>query len=495
MATLNLGVVDLGAESGRVFLACYDGTNLVLQEGRRFPNSPVQVHGHLHWNVLSLWQEIIQGLRQARSNAGTLHSVGVDSWAIDYALLDANGFLLSNPFHYRDQRTAGIMEQVFQRISPHDIYAATGIQFMPINTLYQLVAHRQLQPELFQSTAPYTNRLLLIPDLFHFWLSGEYSCERTNATTTQCWSVTEQRWMSDLLNTFDIPPALLPPVIEPGTRIGPLLPALREEIGHDVQVIAPATHDTASAIAAIPTTETAGWAYISSGTWSLVGLELAHPALSQGHHSNFTNEGGIFGTIRFLKNVMGLWILQECRRSWQKAGQDYDYETLFAAAAREPGLVSFINPDDAAFLAPGDMPARIHRYLAAHGQQPVESPGAMARCILDSLILRYRQVLELAMSITGKELRAIYVVGGGASNVQYNQWLADATGLPVILGPREATALGNALLQLVGCGELHTLSDVRTLATRAAHPITLEPNPAHRSRWDDAYQRFSQGMH
>jgi rhamnulokinase len=492
MATLNLGVVDLGAESGRVFLARYDGTDLVLQEGHRFPNRPVQVHGHLHWNILSLWQEIVQSLRHARSNADILHSVGVDSWAIDYALLDANGFLLSNPFHYRDQRTEGIMEQVFQRVSQDEIYAATGIQFMPINTLYQLVAHRQQQPELFQSTGPYTNRLLLIPDLLHFWLSGEYSCERTNATTTQFWSVTEQHWMSDLLSMFDIPPTLMPPVIEPGTRIGPLLPALREEIGHDVQVIAPATHDTASAIAAIPTTETTGWAYISSGTWSLVGLELLHPAISQGHHSNFTNEGGIFGTVRFLKNVMGLWILQECRRFWQKAGQDYDYETLFAAAAREPGLVSFIDPDDATFLAPGDMPTRIRHYLAAHRQKPVESPGAMTRCILDSLILRYRQVLELAMSITGRELHAIYVVGGGTSNVQYNQWLADATGLPVILGPREATALGNALLQLVGFGELHTLADVRALATRAARPITLEPNPSQRNRWDDAYGHFCQ---
>jgi rhamnulokinase len=223
-----------------------------------------------------------------------------------------------------------------------------------------------------------------------------------------------------------------------------------------------------------------------------VGLELPHPALSQGYQSNFTNEGGIFGTIRFLKNVMGLWLLQECRRAWQKAGQDYDYETLFAIAAHEPGLTSFIDPDDVTFLAPGDMPARIHHHLAVHGQKPVESPGAMVRCILDSLILRYRQVLEQAVSITGKELRAIYVVGGGASNVQYNQWLADATGLPVILGPREATALGNALMQLVGFGELHTLSDVRALASRAAHPTILEPNPTQRNRWDDAYQHFCQ---
>ena len=285
-AKRNLAVVDLGAESGRVFLASYDGTRLTIQEIHRFPNRAVSILGHLYWNVPTLWQEILQGLRQTRMAAGELHSVGIDGWGVDYGLLDAPGQLLGLPFHYRDTRTEGMMQRVFARVSRETLYSQTGIQFLPFNTLYQLVAHSQQQPGLFA----YADRLLMVPDLFHYWLSGERVGEYTNATTTQMWSVPQKRWCPELLDTLGIPAHILPPVVEPGTNLGPVLPELAEELGAGVRVIAPATHDTGSAIAAIPANDAAGWAYISSGTWSLVGLELSAPLLTSGLADAFTNE-------------------------------------------------------------------------------------------------------------------------------------------------------------------------------------------------------------
>lgn len=487
MPTFNIAAVDLGAESGRVFLARYDGANLSLQELHRFPNRPVWVRGHLYWNVLSLWQETLSGLRRARSEAGVLNSVGVDTWGVDYALLDAGGFLLAQPFHYRDVRTQGIMEQVFAVVSQDEIYARTGIQFMPINTLYQLVAHRQLQPALID----HADRFLLMPDLLHMWLGGEIVSERTNATTTQLWSVAENRWASELLEAVSLPTHILPPVVEPGTKLGTVLPALEDELGAGVQIAVPATHDTAAAVAAVPAQSSAGWAYISSGTWSLVGLELSHPLTGvEALHANFTNEGGIFGTVRFLKNVMGLWLLQECRRSWAGSGQHYSYDELFALAATAPALKTFIDPDNPSFLLPGDIPTRIQKYLTDHHQPPLATPGEVVRCILESLVLRYRQVLELAGNLAGVQLDTIHVVGGGAQNTQLNQWLADALGLPVVAGPTESSALGNALMQLVALGELRSVVDMRALAARATTTVVFNPDLTRREVWDEAYVRF-----
>ena len=485
-AKRNLAVVDLGAESGRVFLASYDGTRLAIQEMHRFPNRAVSILGHLYWNVPTLWQEILQGLRQARMAAGELHSVGIDGWGVDYGLLDASGQLLGLPFHYRDTRTESMMQRVFARVSRETLYSRTGIQFLPFNTLYQLAAHYQQQPGLFA----YIDRLLMVPDLFHYWLSGERVGEYTNATTTQMWSVPQKRWCPELLDTLGIPAHILPPVVEPGTNLGPLLPELAEELGAGVRVIAPATHDTGSAIAAIPANDAAGWAYVSSGTWSLVGVELAQPVMSQESlDANFTNEGGVFGTTRYLKNVMGLWLLQECMRRWNRDGHMIDYDTLLADVDAVPPFASLIDPDDPRFLAPMDMPEAINAYLLEHGQARLTAPSAFARCIMESLVLRYREVFQQINRLTGATIQQVHVVGGGARNERLNQWLADALEVQVIAGPYEATARGNALMQLVGLGELRTLAEVRAVGRNT--PVSVyTPRGDRKAQWDEAVGRF-----
>lgn len=486
-----VAAVDLGAESGRVFLARFDGTTISLEEVHRFPNGPARVHGHLHWNVLTLWEGIVRGLRRAREMAGVLDGVGVDTWGVDYALVDARACLLGLPFHYRDGRTDGVMERVFARVPRDEIYRRTGIQFMPLNTLIQLVAQAEQGPEALHGA----DRLLMMPDLFHAWLSGERVGERTNASTTQCWSVPDGRWDSDLFNALGLPTRILPPVVEPGTRLGPLVFDLRDELGAAVTVVAPATHDTAAAVAAVPaqrsSSDAADWAYISSGTWSLVGLELRAPLTDPGAlQANFTNEGGVFGTVRFLKNVMGLWLLQECRRAWETSGETITYDRLFALAGDSPRLNALINPDDPRFLAPRDMPSTIEGYLRDRGQSTSGDRDVLVRCIVESLVLRYRQVLESAAQLANRRLAIVHVVGGGARSRLMNQWLADATGWNVVAGPAEATALGNALMQLVAFGELSSLQDVRALASRAASLETFEPSAARRAMWDDAYDRF-----
>jgi rhamnulokinase len=487
VTTKNIAVVDLGAESGRVLLARFNGTQITLQDVHRFPNKPVRLLHHLHWNLPTLWQELLTGLKQAWLAAdGELHSVGVDTWAVDYGLLDAAGELLGLPFHYRDARTNGTMEQVTKHLTRANIYNRTGIQFLPFNTLYQLVAQQETQSGLLA----YADRLLMIPDLLHYWLSGVQVSEYTNVTTTQFWSVPEQRWSQETLTELDLPTHLLPPVVQPGTVLGPLQPELASELGTEIQVIVPATHDTAAAIAAIPAEDAPGWAYISSGTWSLVGLELPAPLIVPGLADNFTNEGGIFNTVRYLRNVMGLWLVQECRNTWATQGREFSYNMLVALAEEAPHFTALIHPDESSFLAPGDMPSRIRSYLATTGQQDLETPGALIRCILESLTLRYRQVLEMAENASAISLRTVHIVGGGSQNAHLNQWLANATGLPVLAGPVEASALGNALTQLIGLGEVNTLAELRALARASTQIRTYMPDPVHRDGWDAAYQRF-----
>jgi rhamnulokinase len=485
MATRNVAAVDLGAESGRVILARFDGRQVTLEEVHRFANRPVVLHGHRFWNILSLWDETLAGLRKARRLAGSLDGIGVDTWAVDYGLVDAGGFLQGQPFQYRDQRTDGVMQRVCVRVPREQLYARTGIQLLPFNTLYQLVAHEEMQPgELSRS-----HRLLMIPDLLHNWLCGSLVSERTNASTTQCWDPVAGAWATDLLAQLGLPTQMLPPVVEPGTILGPVLATLQGELGQ-ARVIAPATHDTGSAIAATPVSSSAGWGYISSGTWSLVGVELPKPLISpEALAANCTNEGGVFGTIRFLKNVMGLWLLQECQRQWERAGHATDYETLLADVDGVPPFSALVDPDNARFLAPTDMPAALNTFLREHGQAPLQAPAAFARCIMESLVLRYRQVFQQISALTGTRLNGVHILGGGARNVRLNQWLADALAVPVIAGPYEATAYGNALMQLVGLGELHNLAEVRAIAQNAPTRI-FEPQTAQSAIWHEAAQRF-----
>jgi rhamnulokinase len=490
VVTRNIAAVDLGASSGRVLLARFDGHNLDLQEVHRFANRPVLLRGHRFWNILSLWDETLTGLRKARQIAGTLDSIGVDTWGVDYGLVDGSGFLLGLPFQYRDSRTDGVMEQVFARIPRERLYQRTGIQLLPINTLFQLYAHEQLQP----GELAHAHQLLLVPDLLHSWLSGSRVTERTNATTTQCWDPLAATWATDLLDQLELPSSMLPPVVEAGTVLGEVLPEWRGELGN-ARVIAPSTHDTGSAIAATPAKAAGNWGYISSGTWSLVGVELVQPIMSgDALDANFTNEGGVFGTTRFLKNVMGLWLLQECQRRWEYEGQNTDYETLLADVDAVRAFAALIDPDDARFLAPADMPAAINSYLVEHGQSPLLAPAAFARCIMESLVLRYCQVFEQISRLTGHSIDAVHVLGGGARNDRLNQWLADALAVPVIAGPSEATALGNALMQLVGLGELHTLEEVRTIARNAPTHV-FSPRIGQLWAWNEAAQHWRMMMH
>ncbi len=486
MATCNVAAVDLGAESGRVMLANFDGRQLSLEEVHRFSNQPVTLHGHRFWNILSLWNETIVGLRKARQVAGKLDSIGADTWGVDYGLVDAHGFLLGQPFQYRDHRTNGMMEQVFAQIPSDVLYRRTGIQFLPFNTLYQLYAHEHMQPgELARA-----HRLLLIPDLLHNWLCGSLVTERTNATTMQCWDPVAGAWITDLLDQLAIPTSMLAPVVDAGTSLGEVLPELRSDVG-TARVVAPATHDTGSAIAATPVSLSDGWGYISSGTWSLVGVELSRPVMTpEALAANCTNEGGVFGTTRFLKNVMGLWLLQECQRSFARNGRTTDYDTLLADVDDVPPFVALIDPDDARFLAPEDMPASINTYLVEHGQASFSEPAAFARCIMESLVLRYREVFHQMSRLTGTMINSVHVLGGGARNARLNQWLADALNMPVIAGPYEATALGNALMQLVGLGELHDLEEVRAIA-RTMPKQMFSPRSVHLAAWNEAAQRFS----
>lgn len=478
--------LDLGAESGRAVLGFFDGERLQVEEIHRFPNIPVRVRGTLFWDVLRLFDGVKEALgRAARTAGGAIAAIGVDAWGVDFALLDRRGHLVGNPVHYRDRRTEGMMEAVFQRVPPEEIYARTGIQFMPINTLYQLFAMVVREDPLLEIARTF----LTIPDLFHYWLSGVPACEFTNATTTQCYDPGRGKWAWDLLERLGIPTHLFPQIQSPGTILGPLQPEVAEEVGlPHALVIAPASHDTGSAVAAVPF-EDPGAAYISSGTWSLVGVEVRTPILEdRARRENFTNEGGVGGTFRFLKNVMGLWLLQECRRTWAARGQAWDYEALVRLAETAPPLQAFIDPDDPRFLPPGDMPVRIQAFCQETGQPVPQGPAEIVRCILESLALKYRWVIERLEVLLGRRIPAIHVVGGGSRNALLCQWTADACGRPVLVGPAEATAIGNLMVQAMALGAVGSLEEARAVIRRSFVPTCYAP--ASSDRWEAAYHRF-----
>src|SRR5919202_3862479 len=421
--------VDLGAESGRIVLGRFDGRRVSLEEIHRFPNLPVRLPDGLHWDVLRILHEIKEGLAKARRGV-EIEGVGVDSWGVDFGLLDRDGALVSNPYHHRDSRTEGMVDEALRLASRKEIYGTTGIQFLPINTLYQLLAMRG-SPLLEAAET-----LLLIPDLINYWLTGEKACEYTNATTTQLYGLQAGGWAQDLLQRMSLPVDVFPKIVPPATELGPLLPEVAEEVGLGAQlpVVAVASHDTASAVVAVPA-EGESFAYLSSGTWSLVGVETPQPVLTQeAMEANFTNEGGFGGRTRFLKNVMGLWLLQECRRVWAQEGQEYSYEELTHFAEEAPAYGPLVDPDHPSFLAPGDVPSRIQRFCEATDQRPPEEVGQVARCIFESLALKYQWVVAQAGEIAGQNVEAVHVVGGGSQNSLLCQLTADATRLPVLAG-------------------------------------------------------------
>lgn len=470
MARQTVLAVDLGAESGRVMAVHFDGAGLAVEEVQRFPNTPVLVRGTLHWDVLRLWGDIQGGISKGQTHQPI--SLGVDTWGVDFGLLDTQGHLLGNPVHYRDQRTDGMMDRVFAAYPREAVFAETGIQFMPINTLYQMASLVACDDPQLQAAATF----LTIPDLLNYWLTGVKACEYTNATTTQMLNARTGNWARDMLAKLHIPTHILPEVIQPGTRLGAY---------EGITVIAPACHDTGSAVAGIPLEK--GAAYISSGTWSLVGVEVESPVLSDAAlAANVTNEGGIYGTHRLLKNVMGLWIIQQCRATWQ--AQQYTYEQIVAMAEAAPPLTSLINVNDPRFLAPGDHPAQVQAYCRETNQPVPETHGAILRCVFDSLALKYRQVLDHLAHLTGQPIRMINIVGGGSQNALLNQLTANAAGLPVQAGPVEATVLGNALVQLIAQGELASITEARQLIAQGSETRFYEPQQV--AAWAAAYEQY-----
>jgi rhamnulokinase len=475
---------DLGAESGRAMLGAVDSGRLSIEELHRFPNTPVRVFDALYWDTLRLWHEIQHGLALAgRGRRLALAGIGVDTWGVDFALLGRDGALADNPRHYRDPRTRGVMEKAFGSVSREEIFAQTGIQFLPLNSLYQLYALKLARSPALDAA----HTLLFIPDLFNYWLTGVARSERTIASTSQFYDPRKQGWAADLLERLGLPARILPPIVDPGTRLGPLLPSVADAAGLEgVPVYATGCHDTASAVAAVPA-EGGRWCYISSGTWSLMGAELHEPIINaQALAQNLTNEIGAAGTVRFLKNIAGLWLLQECRRAWALEGREYSYDDLVRLASEARPFAALIHPD--AFLDPGGMPRKIAEHCRALGQAAPATPGEFTRTILESLALRYRQVLESLESLAGGRFEVIHIVGGGSRNALLNQLAADATARTVVAGPSEATAIGNVLIQALGAGELPSLGEARALVRRSFTLETYEPQAA--PQWDDAYARF-----
>ena len=487
MSNANFVAVDLGASGGRVLLGRFDGERFVLEELHRFDNGPVGVTGHLYWDVLQLWSEIKTGLRRVENVS--LAGIGVDTWGVDFALLDASGALLGNPHHYRDGRTDGVMEQVFEKVEKKQLYERTGVQFMQINTLYQLYSMRlQGDPRL-----DCAETLLMMPDLFHYWLTGRKVNEYTIASTSQLLDARGCRWDEGLLEGLELPTHIFPDLVQPGTVIGPLSKPVADELGlsTEVPVIATGSHDTASAVAAIPDLDENS-VFISSGTWSLMGVELAEPVLSEAAQAlDVTNEGGVGGTVRLLKNVAGLWLLQESRRQWQREGRDYGWDELLELAGHAAPFRSFVDPGAETFLSPGDMPTAIRSICRRTGQPEPDGVGEIVRCCLESLALKYRSVLDGLEGLLERRLDKIYIVGGGSQNHLLNQFTADACRREVVAGPVEATALGNLLVQAVATGYINDIAAGRRVVAVSVTRQCFEPE--HGEAWEKAYGRF-QGL-
>jgi rhamnulokinase len=474
---------DLGAESGRAILGRLRSGILDLQDVSRFPNFPVSQPGSLRWDILRLWSEIRRTLEQPP--VPKIDSIGFDTWGVDYALIGETGQLLENPYHYRDHRTDGMVEAVCGIVPRERIYSMTGIQFMPINTLYQIFAASRATPRLLAAA----DALVTIPDLFNYWLTGNLGAEYTNATTTQFMNARSRSWATTLFEDLGLPTRLLPQIFEPGDLIG----HVRKDVSQALEgtpVVAPACHDTGSAVAAVATAGRA--AFLSSGTWSLLGTEVAAPVITpRALALNFTNEGGVCGTTRLLKNIGGLWLLQSCRRRWREAGREFSYEELLQAVADETrSFTSLVDPDHPSFLSPPNMVAAIEDYCRKTDQPAPDSPGACTKAILESLAFKYRVVLESLEELTGTIFQEIRIIGGGSKNRLLNQFTADATGRPVIAGPVEATALGNIAMQMLATGAATSLAEARAIIDRSFPTDRFEPRDTE--QWNAQYQRFRQ---
>lgn len=481
MATM--AAVDLGAQSGRVAVGRFDGSRLAVSEAHRFANEPVEVAGRLRWDIDRLRRDTLDGLRAAARET-TLDSVAVDSWGVDFGLLDRSGALVENPVHYRDARRTAAAPEAFARVPARELYERTGIQLLPINTVFELAAMAADGDPALESA----DVLLLIPDLFHHWLCGSRTSEFTNATTTQCFDPARGGWATGLLERLGIPTRLFPEVVAPGTPLGEV--TAETGLGKAV-VIAVATHDTGSAVAAVPFNRE-GSVYLSVGTWSLVGIEIEQPLITDDTFAaNLTNEGGVAGTYRLLRNVAGLWLLHECRRCWAEEGDDHGFDELVDLARSAPPLRSFVDPNAEAFLEHGaDMPRRIQAFCRETNQPEPAGVGEIVRCVLESLALKHAETVDVLRRVTGADPAELHVVGGGARNELLCAWTAEAAGLPVLAGPEEATVVGNLLVQAIALGEIASLAEAREVVRASFEPTTYEP--ARSAEWQEARARFAQ---
>ncbi len=483
----NFIALDLGAESGRAVIGRFAGNRLQLEEAYRFPNGGVRVMGSLHWDALRLFSEMKNGLTKIRQEHGQdFASVGVDTWGIDFALLDGSGALLGSPYCYRDGRTEGILAEALQVVSRQEIYERSGgIQFMELNTLYQLYSMVVRRAPQLEAAATF----LMMPDLFHYWLTGRMKVEYTNATTTQFYDSRRKAWSLDLLARFGIPAHLFPEVIAAGTVLGPMRDEVAEETGFDrLQVVAPATHDTASAVVAVPAADE-DFLWLSSGTWSLLGAVSDHAIVTpEALGYNISSYGGAGGTVLPWKNIAGLWLVQECRRTWAREGSGYSYDDLAHLAAAARPFVAVIDPDDPSFFAPHDMPAAIRAYCERTGQAAPETHGEVVRTALEGLALRYRWVADKLEKLWGRRFNALHIVGGGSQNRLLCQFAADSLQRPAVAGPIEATAIGNIALQAVATGRFASLAEVRSVIRDSFDVVGYEPGEA--GPWDEAYARF-----
>lgn len=480
---LNLLAFDYGASSGRAILGKFDGATLTIEELHRFPNEPVMLGNSLYWDILRLFHEMKQGILKCASK--NIASIGIDTWGVDFGFLDASGKLLGNPYHYRDTHTQGMIEEACRIVSKREIYEYTGIQFQVFNSLYQLMALKAEGSPMLEKAAT----MLFIPDLLRYFLTGEKNCEYTIASTSQMLNAKTRRWAGELLQKLDIPTNILTEIVDAGTIGGKLTANLSKELGvGEIPVVAVAEHDTASAVAAVPAVE-GRYAYLSSGTWSLLGVESPFPIINDTTFQlNYTNEGGLIKNIRLLANIMGLWIYQECKRTWDKSGATLTFDQLESGAADSEPFYAIINPDDPTFLHPGNMPEKVQEFCVRTGQRVPETKPQIVRCIMESLALKYRMALEGLEKIVGYRIPVLHIVGGGCKNVMLSQFTADAISRPVITGPVEATAIGNLIAQLMALGEVKSLAEARAIIKKSFP--TTEYLPSDNADWDSAYEKF-----
>jgi rhamnulokinase len=473
MAKSGYIAVDLGAESGRVMLAELAGGKITLREMHRFANGPTQEGDSLRWDFNKLMTEIIAGIGKAAAACPNARSIGVDTWGVDFGLLDKSGKLIENPYHYRDSRNNGMMEKVFAIVPRQKVYLHTGIQFMQFNSLYQLFAYKTQKPDVVAKA----DKLLFMPDLIVHALTGFIGAEYTIASTSQMVDMKTSKWADELIAALDLPRRILPDLVMPGIKVGTLKKEIAEKLGcAPISVVESGGHDTASAVAGVPAAGNRPWAYLSSGTWSLMGIETPMAVVNETSMAmDMTNEGGVLNTIRLLKNIMGLWLVQECRRQWAKEGQELDYGQLAEMAAAAKPFAAVISTEQPEFMAIGDMPNKINAYLTKTGQKPIQDKGQMIRVILESLAVRYAEVMDMLEKLGGRKIEVLHIVGGGTKNELLNQFTADATGKTVMTGPVEATVLGNVLMQAVTAGDVMSLTEGRKIIADSFEMKTYSP--------------------